>query len=630
VIMRETTAADIALLRRFEPIIRFTRGERFFPMDVDRYVKECSLWVQPPDEPAQLLVPEGELTIEKLIEPRQHGFGAVHFLKFIEPLDILELARYQFNQALKSFGMRDSRESFRAGRGRLARVGYGSRLVDALFSLTLYFRGRVPGDTAAAAALTYKRLQGQEERFCYYGRVVRENGWVVLQYWYFYPFNNWRSGFFGVNDHEGDWEMVSIYCSHAESEAETAASANCHLKPQWVAYASHDFSGDDLRRRWDDPELEIYRDGEGEEHPVVYAGAGSHSSYYTAGEYLAELELPFLSPLVRLVNALQNFWANILMQAGASGNKSEFNVFKVPFVDYARGDGLRIGPQQERTWEARLLDESTQWANEYRGLWGLFARDPISGENAPAGPVYNRDGSVRRSWYDPLGWAGLDKVAAPDEALDILEERRSEVHTSLSGLQREIQSKSKELSGLGIERAAIDGVSHLEHVYEQYDQRIQVLSEELKELRNQYTVEVAKLEAFDEHTQRLRQGYRGPMRAHIHRAHVPSSKVDLRMSGLAETFSAVSVGLVMVGIVLLIVFAREYLIFGLSTMIGLLIFLEASFRRRLSQLISSLVIGLAIVSAIILLFEFFWQVVVVSILAAGVFIMWENIREIRR
>jgi hypothetical protein len=87
---------------------------------------------------------------------------------------------------------------------------------------------------------------------------------------------------------------------------------------------------------------------------------------------------------------------------------------------------------------------------------------------------------------------------------------------------------------------------------------------------------------------------------------------------------------VMVGIMLLIVFAREYLIFGLSTMIGLLIFLEASFRRRLSQLISSLVIGLAIVSAIILLFEFFWQVVVVSILAAGVFIMWENIREIRR
>jgi len=629
-IMDGTTAADIALLRRFEPAIRFTRGERFFPMDVERYIQECSLWVQPPNEPAEILVPEGELTIEKLIQPRQHGFGAVYFLKFIEPLDILELARYQFNQALKTFGMRDSKEIFHAGRGRLARVGYGSRFVDALFSLTLYFRGRVPGDTAAAAALNYKRLQEQDERYCYYGRVVRENGWVVLQYWYFYPFNNWRSGFFGVNDHEGDWEMVTIYCSKSGRETGLESTANNQLKPQWVAYASHDFSGDDLRRRWDDPELEVYRDEQGGEHPVVFAGAGSHASYFTSGEYLAELELPFLSPLVRFVKRLQDFWANILRQTGAETKDSEFNVFKVPFVDYARGDGLRIGPQQERAWEAHLLDTDTRWATEYRGLWGLHARDPVSGENAPAGPVYNRDGSVRRSWYDPIGWSGLDKVAPPDEALRILEERRQHVHASLSGLQQEIKCKSQELSGLGTERAAIDGVFHLEHVYDRYDERIHTLSEELKELRNRYTVEVAKLEAFDEHAQRLRQGFRGPMRAHIHRAHLPSSRIDLRLSGLAESFAAVSVGLVMVGIVLLIVFAREYLIFGLSAMIGLLIFLEASFRRRLSQLISSLVIGLAVVSAFILVFEFFWQVVVVSILAAGVFIMWENIREIRR
>jgi hypothetical protein len=42
-------------------------------------------------------------------------------------------------------------------------------------------------------------------------------------------------------------------------------------------------------------------------------------------------------------------------------------------------------------------------------MWGLYAQDPISGENAPAGPMYNRDGSVRAGWYDPLGFAELDK-----------------------------------------------------------------------------------------------------------------------------------------------------------------------------------------------------------------------------
>src|SRR5690606_37518417 len=110
-------------------------------------------------------------------------------------------------------------------------VGYVSRLVDALFSFTLYMRGRVPGDTAAAAAFTYRRLQEEQERYCYYGRVKRENGWTVLQYWYFYPFNNWRSGFFGVNDHEGDWEMVSVYCYEPEGQNQEMAR-ECRLVPQ--------------------------------------------------------------------------------------------------------------------------------------------------------------------------------------------------------------------------------------------------------------------------------------------------------------------------------------------------------------------------------------------------------------
>ena len=33
----------------------------------------------------------------------------------------------------------------------------------------------------------------------------------MCQYWFFYAYNNWRSGFHGVNDHESDWELVSVY-----------------------------------------------------------------------------------------------------------------------------------------------------------------------------------------------------------------------------------------------------------------------------------------------------------------------------------------------------------------------------------------------------------------------------------
>ena len=74
---------------------------------------------------------------------------------------------------------------------------------------------------------------------------MRQNGWIVLQYWFFYPFNNWRSGFFGANDHEADWEMICVYLAQDELLGE--------IYPAWVAYASHDYQGDDLRRRWDEP-----------------------------------------------------------------------------------------------------------------------------------------------------------------------------------------------------------------------------------------------------------------------------------------------------------------------------------------------------------------------------------------
>jgi hypothetical protein len=136
-----TADADRALLRRFEPVIRYTRGERFFPMEVADYVGASSLWRQLPGAPPEVVVPEGELTLDKLAAPRTADFGAMYFLKFIEPLNIAELAAYAVQQGLEKKAREDV---FQAGRGRLARVGYGSRFVDALFSITLLARGRVP------------------------------------------------------------------------------------------------------------------------------------------------------------------------------------------------------------------------------------------------------------------------------------------------------------------------------------------------------------------------------------------------------------------------------------------------------------------------------------------------------
>jgi hypothetical protein len=611
--------ADRALLERFEPVVRYTRGERFFPMDVDAYVRESSLWVQRPGEEAECLVPEGRLSLDRLGEPRAGGMDAVYFLKFIEPMNVAELASYRIQQVREQLIEGQAQARFRAGRGRLARVGYVSRLIDAIFSITLLARGRVSGDTAVAAALTYQRMIGERERYSYYGRVVRQGGWTVLQYWFFYAFNCWRSSFFGVNDHEADWEMICVYLGE---------DPHTGPRPEWVAYASHDYHGDDLRRRWDDPELEKVGD-----HPVVYAGAGSHASYFVQGEYLAELEIPFLAPIDAAVNQVRRIWDRLTRRSSDRSEDSgaEIETLRVPFVDYARGDGLSVGPGQDMSWEEPgMLDPIPGWVLHYRGLWGLYARDPISGENAPAGPMYNRDGSVRRAWYDPVGWAGLDKVPPSDVALSRLRQRRAEVASQRNKLRETIAQKSETLLARGVEVEALQSQPHLEGLYAQTQAEVQALSEEIDQMRAQVAASGALLEALDEHAARIEAGERAPVRAHLARPHDPATDEELRLGCLAEAWAAISVGLMMVSLVALILFAQQYLVVGLAALVALVVFIEAGFRRRLRRFIGSVTIALAVAAALILAYEFFWLIVVLVVLFAGSYLVVENLRELWR
>jgi hypothetical protein len=613
--------ATKALLRRFEPVIRSTKGDKFYPMDVEPYVRACSLWVQRPGEEAVCVVPGGKLSLDRLAQQPMDEAGAVHFLKFTDSED---LGSDSPGGRLRVFRRRakDRREStrtFKAGRGRLARVGYFSRFVDALYSIALLARGRVPGESAAAASVAYERIMAGQERYRYHGRVLRQDGWIVLQYWLFYPFNDWRSGFFGANDHEADWEKVFVYLSEPESG---------EVRPEWVAYAAHNYKGDNLRRRWDDPELEKVG-----EHPVIYVGAGSHASYFAPGEYLTELTLPLPSPLARVTGAIRTFWKTRLGQYvgdGEEGGGSGY--FSIPFVDYARGDGLSVGEGGDRAWdEPRLIaDPTPDWVSDYRGLWGLYARDPFEGEDAPAGPMYNRDKSVSRAWYDPVGWAGLDKVPPPTEALEAILEQRSDIISRCDALRVEIDDKSRQLKKLGAELAAMRDRSHLDAPHRQGTRRVAELSGELDRLRGKLATDEAISESLAEYADRLRAGERDRARAHISRAHRPASEDELRVSRVAEAWAAVSVSLMLISFVGIAMFEREHLISMLVFSIAFFAFVEAGFRGRLVNLVSSANIGLAVVAMLIIIYEFFWQLVVAAVLVVGIYVLWDNLREIRR
>jgi hypothetical protein len=608
-----------ALLRRFEPVIRSTTGDKFYPMDVEPYVRACSLWVQRPGEEAVCVVPGGKLSLDRLAQQPMDEAGAVHFLKFTDKDDLGPDARGKRVFLRRAMNRKESRRAFRAGRGRLARVGYFSRFVDALYSMALLARGRVPGESAAAASVAYERIMDEQERYRYHGRVLHQDGWIVLQYWLFYPFNDWRSGFFGANDHEADWEKVMVFLSESESG---------EVRPEWVAYAAHNYTGDNLRRRWDDPEVEKVG-----EHPVIYVGAGSHASYYAPGEYLTELTLPLPSPLARVTGAIRTFWKTRLGQYVGDGEEDGgSSYFSIPFVDYARGDGLSVGEGGDRTWdEPKLISDPTpDWVSGYRGLWGLYARDPFEGEDAPAGPMYNRDKSVSRAWYDPVGWVGLDKVAPPAETLEAILEQRADIISRCDASRAEIDDKSRRLKKLGTELAAMRDRSHLDAPYQEGARRVAELSGELDRLRGKLATDEAISESLAEYADRLRAGERDQARAHISRAHRPASEDELRVSRVAEAWAAISVSLMLISFVGIAMFEREHLISMLVFSIAFFAFVEAGFRGRLVNLVSSANIGLAVVATLIIIYEFFWQLVVAAVLVIGLYVLWDNLRELRR
>jgi hypothetical protein len=110
--------------------------------------------------------------------------------------------------------------------------------------------------TQGSAPLVYAHVVGEEG----------SPGKLALQYWFFYPFNDFN------NTHEGDWEMIQLLFDAPD------ARAALETEPAEVGYSSHEGAE---RAAWDDEKLELVDD-----RPVVYPAAGSHANKYSAALWL--------------------------------------------------------------------------------------------------------------------------------------------------------------------------------------------------------------------------------------------------------------------------------------------------------------------------------------------------------
>jgi hypothetical protein len=595
---------DLALLRRFEPQLRLTLGEQFSPQSIEAYLSLSDLVVRRPGEEPEVVVRAPELDQQKLASWASGPFGAISYLQLVRrPLTALELVKYRSQSTLRHFHW---------GTRRRARVGMGGRLFDAGFRLSFLARGRVPGGFAGAAAVMVQEAVAGRRPVCY-GRVVRTPSYTALQYHFFYAYNDYRSHFHGANDHEGDWELVTVYLSEDPEKGPM---------PEWVAYASHEARGSDVRRRWDDPELR--RVGE---HPVVYVGAGSHASYFAPGDYLIRIELRALARLRESVDALRVAWRRLLRQGGLRSTGGRDRRFAVAFVDYARGDGPVMGPATDQGFDLRLAEEQPALL-EYAGLWGRYSQDFFRGEDAPAGPRFEADGGIRLSWYDPVGWASLHGIPPSTREVELVAEELAQLAVDRAATGEAIERAGREAEGLGVRSATLElrGApakerADLELEFEEAARRVQALRFELNEQDRLTT-------ALEARRTRLLLGEREDPRAHLRHPAVPEKTAGPRLRRLAETWSALSAGLLLLaGAGVAGVYRTAPL--PLLLLAGTFLFLESLFSRRVVVLVHALVTTLAVITLLLLVWQFWWQTAVSVAAVLGVFLIWSNVSELR-
>ncbi len=603
-----TGPSDLDLLRRHEPILRFTDGELFFPMAAGSYVESCDLLTGPSLREARVAIPAGELNLERLAAVGDPPLGEAQFLQFVpKPLSALELRRWQ---------SRPEHQRFSAP-GRLARVGLAARLVDAGLVTSLLLRGRVPGGTAAAASERYDGIRARDPSVVYHGRVVREGRWVVLHYMFIYAMNDWRSTFEGANDHEADLEQCFVVLEALDDGT---------LRPAWFCAAAHDEKGDDLRRRWDDARMEIV-DG----HPIVYPGAGSHATYLERGEYIMLLPFPGEKNIRGPLDLLRRFWRDTLAQPDPGDLAARARrALSVPFVDYARGDGRVVGPGGDVEWTPTIVSDEDGWIDRYRGLWGLDTGDRFAGERAPAGPKYTRTGSVRQSWHDPLGFAGLGKTAPPSQAIPVLEARIAELTATRATVTAEAEALEASLPALDAEMGAVRGAAGLDSYRAALALELRTGEERLTSLRSQEVELDTAIAAGRDRVTALRAGYLDDPRQHLHHASEPEPPSVTRQRAFGEAWAAVSVGLLIV--VLAIVVWFRILPPGLAIVVLFASYLaiESFFDRNILELVLKITVLLAMVSALILAVAYLREVFLAALFGLGIILVLDSLGEVRR
>jgi hypothetical protein len=514
---------DLELLKKYEPVLRFAKSERFFPMAVEPYLEKCSIFASGPQGVVELLNHPHEPLLTRIGRLKSEQF----YLRFVnKPMNNSDAwVWWAVLSAIGAVGgwllagltgekivlavsliaalilfMLASPVRLRIIPAALAvlffitleivpiwfflhKSNYVSMAVEYLVLLPVYLivlfylsvrtmkfildhiipegpgvimdiLSQVTEKIARESYFEYAKILEESPQPVYYGRVLYDtdkelNHWTILQYHFFYAFNDWRLAANGMNHHEADWEMVAVYLKNDN--------------PYAVLFSQH---GAGNIEKWKTTRLAVDKQGNQTTHPMVYVALGSHANYskpevirspsmYKPGrlqrllfwidgliQYLFLLLNPNQKARQIAIKEIVMMGTHLLTQDAFENLRDETDHFMVSLpMEMATGDGLRIGYQGDhlregvmisksylkrvmserktthpkiKEWSCVLLNSEPDWV-QYKGLWGV--KCSLREESGPPGPKWDKPkkGEVgvneRKRWGRPLDWlAELENI----------------------------------------------------------------------------------------------------------------------------------------------------------------------------------------------------------------------------
>jgi hypothetical protein len=228
-----------------------------------------------------------------------------------------------------------------------------------------------------------------------------------------------------------------------------------------------------------------------------------------------------------------------------------------------------------------------------------------------------------------VGWSGLRKVAPDSESARMLDERIRALEAEIGILDVRIAELDRSLPQMELELRALGYAGHLSSAREARREEIAALEEERSGAGRRRSALRETLEALRRFKEAPAKKRRGDPRAHIRRALVPESPAETRRNVLTEIWAALSTGLLLIGGVLLLLLGIDNVAVALGLLIAAVVVVESLFHGRIVDLLLNVVLGLAVATGLVLVYEFFWQIALAAVAAIAAVIIIENLRELR-